>query len=175
MEEDRKSRLFSANLKGKYSLFEDKKEQPEQYLAPAEDSHEEKTVDRKEIVVPKEDIQTQQRSPITILSEDEGYLLEDEELISKAELKVEISKEIPTSGSKATKSIRRKNKLEVVELDAIHHQGKELKMLGEATSYCRPKTRSKNKLRLNMKRLLNPRLNSNEVTVIDDVSPDEKP
>ena len=29
VEEDRKSRLFSANLKGKYSLFEDKKEQPE--------------------------------------------------------------------------------------------------------------------------------------------------
>ena len=175
VEEDRKPKLFSANLKGKYSLFEDKEEKPEQYLAPAEDSHEEKTVDRKEIVVPKEDIQTQQRSPITFLSDDEGYLLEDEQLISKAELKVEIGKEIPTSGSKATKSSRKKNKLEVVELAAIHHQGKELKMLGEATSYCRPKTRSKNKLRLNMKRLLNPRLNSNEVTVIDDVSPDEKP
>ena len=84
--------MFLANLKGKYSLFEDKKEQPEQYLAPAEDSHEEKAVDRKEIAVPKEDIQTQQRSPITILSDDEGYLLEDEQLISKVEIKVEISK-----------------------------------------------------------------------------------
>ena len=92
VEEDRKPKLFSANLKGKYSLFEDKEEKPEQYLAPTEDSHEEKTVDRKDIDVPKEDIQTQQRSPITILSDDEGYLLEDEQLISKTELKVEIGK-----------------------------------------------------------------------------------
>ena len=80
VEEDRKPKLFSASLKGKYSLFEDKKEQPEQYLAPAENSHEEKTVDRKEIVVPKENIRTQQRSPITILSDDEGYLLEEEQV-----------------------------------------------------------------------------------------------
>ena len=48
-------------------------------------------------------------------------------------------------------------------------------MVGETTSYWRPKTRSNNKLRLNMKKLLNPRLNTNEVTVLDDVSPDEKP
>ena len=48
-------------------------------------------------------------------------------------------------------------------------------MVGEAASYWRPKTRSKNKLRLNMKNLLNPRLNTNEVTVLDDVSMDDKP
>ena len=48
-------------------------------------------------------------------------------------------------------------------------------MVGEAASYWRPKTRAKNKLRLNMKKLLNPRLNTNEVTILDDLSSDEKP
>ena len=45
----------------------------------------------------------------------------------------------------------------------------------EKASYFKPKTRSRNKLRLNMKKLLNPRLYTNEVTVLDDVSPDENP
>ena len=48
-------------------------------------------------------------------------------------------------------------------------------MPGEKASYFRPKTRSTNKLRLNMKKLLNPRLYTNEVTVLDDVSPDKNP
>ena len=59
VEEDSKPKLFSASLKGKYSLFVDEKEQPEQYLAPAEDFHEVKTADIKEVAVPKEKIQTQ--------------------------------------------------------------------------------------------------------------------
>ena len=33
--EDSKPKLFSASLRGKYSLFVDEKEQPEQYSAPA--------------------------------------------------------------------------------------------------------------------------------------------
>ena len=41
--------------------------------------------------------------------------------------------------------------------------------------YWRPKTRPTNKLRLNMKKLLNPRLNTKKVTVLDDISSDEKP
>ena len=48
-------------------------------------------------------------------------------------------------------------------------------MPGEEASYFRPKTRSRNKLRLNMKKLLNPRLYTNEVTVLDDVSPEKNP
>ena len=59
VEEDSKPKLFSASLKGKYSLFVDEKAQPEQYLAPAEDSHEVKIADIKEVIVPKEKIQTQ--------------------------------------------------------------------------------------------------------------------
>ena len=54
------------------------------------------------------------------------------------------------------------------------HQGKSLKMVGEFSPGWRPKTRSKNKLRLNMKKLLNPKLNIEEVTVLDNSSSDEK-
>ena len=62
-----------------------------------------------------------------------------------------------------------------MEFTTIKHQGKSLKMLGELASTWRPKTRPRNKLRLSMKKLLNPRLNAKEVTVLDDDSSDEKP
>ena len=48
-------------------------------------------------------------------------------------------------------------KIEVVQLASIKHQGKTLFMLGEVGVGWRPKTRPKNKLRLNMKKLLNPK------------------
>ena len=47
-------------------------------------------------------------------------------------------------------------------------------MLGELAPGWRPKTRPKNKLRLNMKKLLNPKLNIKEVTMLDTSSLDEK-
>ena len=47
-------------------------------------------------------------------------------------------------------------------------------MLGELAPVWRPKTRPRNKLRLNMKKLLNPKLNKEEVIVIEDSSSDEK-
>ena len=43
-------------------------------------------------------------------------------------------------------------------------------MLGEVGAVWRPKTRLKNKLRLNMKKLLNPKLAEKKVTVIEDSS-----
>ena len=46
-------------------------------------------------------------------------------------------------------------KRKVVQLASIKHQGKTLSMLGEIGVGWRPKTRTKNKLRLNMKKLLN--------------------
>ena len=61
-----------------------------------------------------------------------------------------------------------------MEFSTVRHQGKILKMMGELASGWRPKTRPKNKLRLNMKKLLNPKLNTVEVTVLDDDSSDEK-
>ena len=49
-------------------------------------------------------------------------------------------------------------KRKVVQLASIKHQGKTLSMLGEIGVGWRPKTRPKKKLRLNMKKLLNPKL-----------------
>ena len=43
-------------------------------------------------------------------------------------------------------------------------------MLGEIGTGWRPKTRPKNKLRLNMKKLLNPKLAKKKITVIEDSS-----
>ena len=48
--------------------------------------------------------------------------------------------------------------MKVVEFASITNQGKALKMLGEIAAIWTPKTRPKNKLRLNMKKLLNPEL-----------------
>ena len=61
-----------------------------------------------------------------------------------------------------------------MEFSFIIYQGKTLKMVGELAPGWRPKTRPRNKLRLNMKKLLNPKLNKEGVTVIDDSSSDEK-
>ena len=47
-------------------------------------------------------------------------------------------------------------------------------MVGELALGWRPKTRPKNKLRLNMKKLLNPKLNIEGITMIDTSSSDEK-
>ena len=47
-------------------------------------------------------------------------------------------------------------------------------MLGEIGIAWRPKTRPKNKLRLNMKKLLNPKLAKKKITVIEDSSSQEE-
>ena len=47
-------------------------------------------------------------------------------------------------------------------------------MLGEIGTAWRPKTKPKNKLRLNMKTPLNPKLDEKKVTVIEDSSSQEK-
>ena len=64
--------------------------------------------------------------------------------------------------------------MKVVELASITHQGKVLKMLGEVGVVWRSNTRPKNKLRLNMKKLLNPKLAEKKITVIEDSSSQEK-
>ena len=68
----------------------------------------------------------------------------------------------------------RKKRMKVVEFASINNQGKVLKMLGEVGVVWRPKTRPNNKLRLNMKKLLNPKLAEKKVTVIEDSSSQEK-
>ena len=62
----------------------------------------------------------------------------------------------------------------VVQLASIKHQGKFLSMLGEIGTTWRPKTRPKNKLRLNMKKLLNPKQVEKKITVIEDSSSQEE-
>ena len=47
-------------------------------------------------------------------------------------------------------------------------------MVGELAPGWRPKTRPRNKLRLNMKKLINPKLNTEGITVIDNSYSDEK-
>ena len=47
-------------------------------------------------------------------------------------------------------------------------------MMEELATSWSPRTRSRNKLRLNMKKLLNPSLNVKGVTVLDDNSADEE-
>ena len=64
--------------------------------------------------------------------------------------------------------------MKVVELDSITHQGKALKMLGEVGAVWRAKTRRNNKLRLIMKKLLNPKLNKKKIAIIEDSSSEEK-
>ena len=70
---------------------------------------------------------------------------------------------------------KKKSKVIAMEFASIKNQGRTLKMLGEFAPGWRAKTRPRNKLRLSMKKLLNPRLDSKEVTVLDDDSSDEKP
>ena len=68
VEVDSKLKVFSVGTTDRYSLFSEEELQPRQQLTPAAVS--------KEIKVAKYEVQTKQISPITILSDDEGYLLE---------------------------------------------------------------------------------------------------
>ena len=111
----------------------------------------EETVVIEQIAVKEEGIQAQQRSPLTILSEDEGYLLEEDEPIVKTEAKVDIYTECCRQESKAEKSKKKKTKVIAMEFASVKHQGRTLEMLGEFAPGWRPKTRPRNKLRLNMK------------------------
>ena len=97
----------------------------------------------------KEDVKEQEQVPITVLSEEEERSLSDE-------ARVHTKQDIHTHSEEETMS--RGKKMKVVELASITHQGKVVKMLGEIGTTWRPKNRPKNKLRLNMKKLLNPKL-----------------
>ena len=175
LKDDNEPQMSSADIKGKYSLFTEKKEQPMQHLTPAEVFSKDKTAATEKVTVQEEEIQTQQRSPITILSEDEGYLLEEDQSIAKSEARFDSCKEFSTLENKTVRPRRKKNRVEVMEFAAVKHQGRNLRMMGELAPAWRPKTRPTNKLKLNLKKLLNPKLNTKEVTVLDDISPDEEP
>ena len=65
----------------RYSLFAGEKMQPSLQLPPAAHSEEAKIIDEEKDAVLEDEMQVKQRSPLTILSEDEGYLLKDEQPI----------------------------------------------------------------------------------------------
>ena len=134
-----------------------------------------KTVVTEQIAIKEENIQVRPRSPINILSEDEVYLLEEYESIAKTKARVGTCKEFSTLENKTVRPRKNKNRIEFMEFSIVKHQRRSLKMMGELASTRRSKTRPRNKLRLNMKKMLNPRLNTKEVTVLDDDSSDEKP
>ena len=59
---------------------------------------------------------------------------------------------------------------EAVQFSNVKYQGKYFVMLGGAGMSWRPKTRANNKLRLSMKKLLNPKLAKEKIIVIEDSS-----
>ena len=71
-----------------------------QNRAPAETIMDEKIVATEKVTIKEENTNVQQRSPITILSEDEGYLLGGDELTVKAEDKKCVKLEEVTEPSK---------------------------------------------------------------------------
>ena len=75
LKDDNEPQNFSADSKGKYSLFTQKEDQPVQDRAKTEAVMKEENVVIEQIAIKEEDIQVRKISPITILSEDEGYLL----------------------------------------------------------------------------------------------------
>ena len=112
-----------------------------------------------------EEVKKQEQTPITVPSEDDEKSLSDE-------VRVHFKQEIHTHSEEQT--VSRRKKMKVVELASITHQGKVLEMLGEVGAIWRPKTGPKNKLRLNMKKLLNPKLAEDKITIIEDSSSQEK-
>ena len=113
----------------------------------------------------EEDVKEQKQIPITVLSKEEERSLSNE-------TRVHIKQDIHTHAEEEIMS--RRKKMKFVELALITHQGKVLKMLGEVGAVWRPKTRPKKKLRLNMKKLLNPKLAEKKITIIEDSSSQEK-
>ena len=89
VEVDSKPKVFSVCTAGKYSLFSEEELQHRQQLRPAAVSKEPRAVVIEKVDMPEDDFQTQQRSPLTILSDDEGYLLEEDQPIDEAEGKHE--------------------------------------------------------------------------------------
>ena len=110
---DNKFKRSSVGTTGKYSLFAKEELQPSLQLTPAADSEETKTVVEEKAAIPEDEVQTKPRSPLTILSDDEGYLLEEEQSqpIDEPEGRHGTCEEFLTSDIKAVSLIRRKTRL----------------------------------------------------------------
>ena len=89
----------------------------------------EKTIVTEKVAVEEEDVKVQQRIPISILSEDEGYLLKGDDLTVHAESRVEIHKECYSQEDKTVRQQKKKIKVKTMELATFRHQGKTLNMV----------------------------------------------
>ena len=84
-------------------------------------------------IPPKEDIEVQKQSPITVLSEeDEKYLFGDDKIPVTNEARVYVKQEIYTQCDE--EAMLKRRKMKIAEFASITHQGKTLKMLGEIPS-----------------------------------------
>ena len=153
---DSQFKVDSEYPKAKYSLFADKEVQPGLTVGmeKAVTFEQAGTVDMEKAATFKEELQNKPRSPLTIISEDEGYLLEDEQQVIMTEPSTEALEDLPTSRSKSVKPKRKKKK--------------------SVTTNRKLRTRPTNKLRWNMKKLLNPKLDSKQEAVLINSSSSER-
>ena len=131
VKEDNEPKMFPADTKSKYSLFTKKEDQSMQHIIPAEALSEDKAAVTEKVAVYEEDLQAQKRSPINILSDDEGYLLEEDQPISETEVRTDTCRDFSTLENKTVRPRRKKNRVEVMEFAAVKHQGINLRMMGE--------------------------------------------
>ena len=136
---------------------DNKETKPIQNDVPAQTIVDENIVPAEKISGEKEDTKVQKQSPITVLSEDEKCLFEEDKLPIIDETKVGTKKEFQSQENEV--AVPKKKKLKFIEFASVTHQSKTFKMLGELAPVWRPKTRPRNKLKLNMEKLLNPKLN----------------
>ena len=96
VKDDSQLKVVSDYPKAKYSLFAGEDVQPCLKSPPVAHSEQARTVDIERDATLEEELQTKQWSPLTILSEDEGYLLEDEQqiVVDGISLLVEAAKKI---------------------------------------------------------------------------------
>ena len=92
-------------------MFTHKETQPVQNEAPAEALIDEKIVFTEKVLGDEENTKVQQRSPITILSEDEGYLLEGDESTVSAKTRDGTQREFYSQEDKTV--MPKKNKIKV--------------------------------------------------------------
>ena len=128
----------SIDSKGKGLLVIEKETQLVQIKAPTEALIDEKIVVTEKVAVEEEDTKVQQRIPITILSEDEGYLLEGDELTVKAETRVGTYREFSSQEDKTVRPKKKKIKVKAMDFSIVRHQGRTLKMLGGFSPGWRP-------------------------------------
>ena len=127
--EDFESRQHLNDIESKDLQSDNKETEPLENDVPAETIVDEKIVPAEKISGEKEDIEVQRQSPITVLSEDEKCLFEDDQVPVIGATRVCTKKEFHSQDDEV--ALPKIKKLKVVEFASVTHQGKTFKMLGE--------------------------------------------